>query len=87
MTGTSSAYGMYLLPKLCLNKNIFSPEKWRGGGGSSAVPKDIDKGMPREGKHMDKKDYLKFLGKPKISYINFFQPNQQTQIKQTIKSI
>ena len=34
---------------------------------------------------MDKKDYLKFLGKPKISYINFFQPNQQTQIKQTIK--
>ena len=45
MTGTSSAYGMYLLPKLCLNKNIFSLEKWGGGGGSSAVPKDIDKDM------------------------------------------
>ena len=44
MTGTSSAYGMYLLPKLCLNKNIFSLEK-SGGGGSSAVPKDIDKDM------------------------------------------
>ena len=46
MTGTSSAYGMYLLPKLCLNKNTFSLEKWGGGGGgSSPVPKDIDKDM------------------------------------------
>ena len=85
MTGTSGAYGMYLLPKLCLNKNIFSLEKWGGRGGSSAVPKDIDKDMIC--KIADKKDYLKFLGKPKISYINFFQPNQQTQIKQTKKSI
>ena len=34
---------------------------------------------------MDKKDYLKFLGKPKISYINFFQPNQETQIKKKKK--
>ena len=41
MTGTSSAYVMYLLPKLCLNKNIFSLEKLGGGG----VPKDIDKDM------------------------------------------
>lgn len=70
-----------------LKQKHFFSRKVEGGGGSSAVPKDIDKGMPREGKHMDKKDYLKFLGKPKISYINFFQPNQQTQIKQTIKSI
>lgn len=27
--------------------------------------------LPREGKHMDKKDYFKFLEKPKISYIKF----------------
>ena len=42
MTGTSSAYSMYLIIKLYLNKNIFSLEKWGGGGGSSAVPRDID---------------------------------------------
>ena len=34
MTGTSSAYSMYLIIKLYLNKNIFSLEKWGGG----AVP-------------------------------------------------
>ena len=46
MTGTSSAYSMYLILKLYLNKNIFSLEKWGAGGGrerSSAVPEDIDK--------------------------------------------